>query len=121
MPQEQREMVGRPTFHRDSREPSGHLTIVKSVEITDLCPGRKPPQMVRLDYAPGKEGLYVEIEDSQVMHGFALRRIFLVPRLADLADRRLHDWSVVKTARDLGLSAADLAAIILKQAPIEHL
>ena len=121
MPQERPEMIGQVAAHRDSREPSGRLTVVKSVEITDLCPMRSPPQMVRLDYAPSRDGLYVEILDARPAAFVWIFSIFLVPRLADLAARGLHDWSVIKTAKNLGLSAGDLAAIILKHAPLEHL
>lgn len=111
------ERVGKPTVHRDSRvtrgKNRGHLTIIRSLDITACCPKRSLQEKVFLDYAWARDGLWVEIAVCRFGFHFGSHPIFQVDRIE--RDPTVEDFPSV--AEQLGLQPHNLAAIIRRLAP----
>jgi hypothetical protein len=111
------DLVGTLTYHRDTTEPKGHLTVVKAVDVTLDCGEREEGLRIRLDYARSKRfGLHVEIGLTQAGIVGSVHSIFKLPSL----DSPFGDHEYLDTvARRCGMNRQRFSRLVLKHSPVQ--
>lgn len=111
------DLVGTLTYHRDSTEPKGHLTVVKSVDVTLDCGEREQSLGIRLDYARSRRfGLHVEIALSRAGVVGTVHPIFKLPSLdSPFGDHERLD----EIARQCGMNRHRFTRLVLKHSPVQ--
>jgi hypothetical protein len=111
------DLVGTLSYHRDSTEPKGHLTVVKAVDVTLDCGEREEGLGIRFDYARSRRfGLHVEI---QIVRSGVVGSVTSIFKLPSLDSPFGDDVNLEDIARRCGMNRNRFSSLILKHSPVQ--